>query len=234
MENKINKVPIVEIFETVQGEGVNLGLPSIFVRLWGCNLRCQFDGKQCDTPYAVKEERDKAKNMTALEVVEEIRKLNPIHIVWTGGEPMMFQPFISEVISYLIGFGYSHEVETNGTLKCSEALFYSVNNFNLSVKLKGSNQENEEYDKKRINFESINSYPVDKSIFKFVINTEEDKVEAMDIASHFQLPIYLMPQGATREEIIKNSPDVIQLCIETGCNFSPREHIMVWSNKRGV
>ena len=233
------KAPISECFLSIQGEGKNIGTPSIFIRFWGCNLRCRFKGEACDTPYAVVTDKDKAKMMTPAELVEEIKKFNCTHIVFTGGEPMLYQDFIMTTMKSIFSlqklhFFYTAEIETNGAIVLNQELVEYIDLFTLSVKLKGSNQE-KGYDDKRINNDAIYSYSHEKSVFKFVITNKEDLEEALEIwKTHMIDDVYLMPEGMTRDEVIKNSQEVVDLCIEYGFKFSPREHIIIWDNKRGV
>lgn len=231
----MNYAPIVEIFETIQGEGINTGKPSVFVRLWGCNLRCRFDGVECDTPYAVYTEKDKALQMHYQDVAKRIQSLKPKHVVWTGGEPMMFQLFITNCIQTLnTSSKYTHEIETNGTIVLNYNTKNWIDFFNLSIKLKSSNQI-KEYEDKRIVRLAIESYPFPKSIFKFVVMGEEDMYEINYLHKHFPFfKVYLMPQGRTREDVIKNSEIVVKNCIEYNYTYSPRLHIMLWDMKRGV
>lgn len=229
------KAPIVEVFETIQGEGINIGKPCIFVRFWGCTLRCRFDGEQCDTPYAVFKDRDKTTQMTCEELSNEILKLRARHIIFTGGEPTLFQDFIGKVIEIVDKKRVStFEVETNGTNKLYADFANMIDYFNVSVKLKSSNQMNEDYDKKRFNQDALDTFPFGKSVFKFVVTNKEDLAEIDIIIERYQWPVYLMPKGATRKELIKNSPEVVDLCIERGWRFSPRAHVMIWDNKKGV
>jgi len=226
-------VLITEIFESIQGEGAGIGKPCIFVRVWGCNLRCRFDGVECDTPYAVYTEKNKALDSSALDVIDRIQELTPKHIVWTGGEPTLYQDFIVDVMTGLIG-EYTCEVETNGTKVLSEDLINVVDWFNLSLKLKSSNQLNEHYDNVRVNDKAIGSFPLGKTYFKFVINSKEDFFEVEELTKKYPFPTYLMPQGVTRDEVIKNSEAVVDMCIKYDYRFSPREHIIIWDKKRGV
>lgn len=231
----MNKIPIAEIFCSIQGEGKSTGKPSVFVRVWGCNLFCRFKGVDCDTPYAVYTERDKAKLMTVNEVILEIVKYNCKHIVWTGGEPTLYQDFIIDVMSRLKKMKYTSEVETNGTNVIKKKLSSVVNQFNVSLKLKSSNQKNDIFDKKRINQLALNFFNPKKSYFKFVINGEDDLKEIKQLNKLYpNFEIWLMPEGFKREDIIKHSETVAKLCIENNWHFSPREHIIIWDYKRGV
>lgn len=234
MEKKLT-APIVEIFESCQFEGQSLGVPSIFVRFFGCNLRCRFKGKNCDTPYAVLKKDKYCLTLTPKQLFDKIKIYNSKNIVFTGGEPMLFQTFIREFITISEKKDYHYEVETNGTIYILPFLQDKIHQFNVSLKLKSSNQERM-YDSKRINVQTIKSFPVGKTNFKFVItNPKKDLKEIYGMIKHL-LPniIYLMPQGQTREEIIKNSPKVVESCLQTGFYFSPREHIIIYNKKRGV
>lgn len=225
------QAPIVEVFETIQGEGRTVGTPSVFVRFWGCNLRCRFDGEDCDTPYAVHAERDKAVRQTPLQLAERVHEFRPKHIVWTGGEPTLYQQFIVETMQYLPC--YDCEVETNGTIPITPELADIVQQFNMSVKLHSSNQQ-PEYDNKRINHTAIDTYPIGKSYFKFVSSSPKDVNEIKALhAQHPQFDVCLMPQGQTREELIENGIKTVELCLQNSWMYSPREHVMLWNLQRG-
>lgn len=231
-----NKIPVAEVFCSIQGEGKSLGKPSIFVRTWGCNLRCRFGGKACDTPYAVITESEKAQIYTQDELVNKIREFYPVkHIVFTGGEPLLLQDDLANVARKLFekDNSYTNEVETNGTISLNNLSKIAFDQFNISVKLASSNQE-EGYEVKRINFGALKTYPKERSYFKFVISHDNDIEEIEEIKRHIDFPVYLMPEGMTRETIIKNAPAVIDLCLKYNYNYSPREHILVWDKQRGV
>ena len=235
MENKLT-APIVEVFFSLQGEGPSIGRPVVFVRFFGCNLRCNFSDGRCDTPYAVITEREEAKDMTIEKLANVIRKLPLTHIVFTGGEPTLYQPYIIKLIDELRSEDdcFTFEIETNGTLKISETFRESIDWFNISLKLKSSKQENEKLDKLRINDEAIKTFPVYKSCFKFVVSTQEDIDEVETLSEKYPIiPVYLMPLGETREEQLKNMPNVADWCMIHGYIMSPRLHTLIWGMKRG-
>ena len=237
---KMEKAPIVEVFESIQGEGRNIGKPSIFVRFWGCNLRCRFKGENCDTPYAVNKEKEKVKNYTSDELITKLKTFETQHIVFTGGEPMLYQDFINEVLQkiYENKVYFSSEIETNGTIPIkynNKTPIISFSEFNISVKLKSSNQENDKYDKLRIKHSALKTFTIHKSSFKFVYTCKDDINEILYLHKKYpNITVYLMPEGMTRKEIIKHSPEVANICIKHNFKFSPREHIMIWDNKRGI
>ena len=99
---------ISEIFYSLQGEGELTGVPSVFVRTSGCNLRCNW----CDTPYA--SWNPEGKQMTVEEIVAEIATHPAKHAVLTGGEPMI-APGIHELAFQLQEAGYHITIETAAT-----------------------------------------------------------------------------------------------------------------------
>ena len=108
---ELNTLKINEIFCSIQGEGRNIGKPSIFVRTTGCNYRCDF----CDTKYALD---GKGKQYTVEQLIEECKKYNCNHIVFTGGEPLLqkdFSRFTHSFTMYTEG-RYTLELETNGSI----------------------------------------------------------------------------------------------------------------------
>lgn len=112
-------LPVVEIFTSIQGEGKFTGVPSHFVRVSGCNLRCVFRDSVCDTPYAsFKPEKPIADTLEGL--VKEFKKLqeaNPRvrHVVVTGGEPLMYKKDLEEFLAKVYDDQMVITIETNGT-----------------------------------------------------------------------------------------------------------------------
>lgn len=111
----MQKFKVNEIFYSLQGEGTRQGMPCVFVRLQGCNLRCTW----CDTPYAL-DLKQEHKLMTAQEIIAEIEKYNCNFIEFTGGEPLLYlYKNISELFSTLLNCNYTIAVETNGSIDLS-------------------------------------------------------------------------------------------------------------------
>ena len=100
---------IAEIYRSVQGEGLLTGVPSVFVRTSGCNLRCWF----CDTPYA--SWRPEGGDMSTDEIVAQVEEWDTQHVVVTGGEPMLFAELIP-LCRRLREIGRHVTIETAGTL----------------------------------------------------------------------------------------------------------------------
>ena len=102
--------PIVEIFNSVQGEGYHTGTPSIFIRFGGCNLQCSW----CDTDFS------KWDRMSITEIMTILEQWTTRRIIYTGGEPAMqkLRPLSNELHSR----GYNIAIETNGTIELKEGL----------------------------------------------------------------------------------------------------------------
>lgn len=100
---------VVEIFKSIDGEGIRAGFPATFIRLAGCNLRCEY----CDTTYSY--DVSKAKEMTISEILASVSSLNCKRITLTGGEPLIHDS-VESLIKILVRKGYEVNIETNGSV----------------------------------------------------------------------------------------------------------------------
>ena len=208
------------IFYTVQGEGPFMGHPMIFVRLTGCNLRCEW----CDTKYSWEDGDEKSVEY----IVEEIKKYPCKTVCFTGGEPLLQQEGIIKIIKKLPG--YEFHLETNGTLEPVNYLTYCMSYHIISPKLQFSFDISPFYSN-----ESLGN-------FKFVVSEESDLLDILSFIEYNSLGdrgnrFYLMPESITVEE----QKDKLKFIIEfvkkhTELNFivTPRLHILAYGNKRGV
>ena len=101
---------ITEIFFSLQGEAREVGLPTVFVRLTGCPLRCNY----CDTTYAFKGNNP----LTSDHILDEVSKYNTPYVCVTGGEPMA-QSNCLELLDSLVEAGYQVSMETSGSVDIS-------------------------------------------------------------------------------------------------------------------
>ena len=219
---------ISEISFVVQGEGLNLGSPCVLIRLSGCNLKCSF----CDSKFTW----EQGKVMSINEVITEVKKYNCHHIMFSGGEPLLQQDSLIELMERLLDIHlfFYFECETNGSIKPKQRLMELMDLFTVSPKF-----EDFKYSK---TFSEIDNY-VERTrvVFKFVINKQEDIAQVLHFNSkynHLGYTVYLMPCGTTRKEInsrlsmlfeIVKNPD---LC----CLFkvTDRLQIQAYGNKRGT
>lgn len=139
--------PVIELFKSIQGEGRYTGYPSIFIRVTGCNLRCVFNGEECDTPYT--SHRPEAARYGFEECITFIKENCHIrHIVITGGEPLLYMSGINSLIEEAVKIYAENEkeapvitVETNGTLPLDLVRYEhlrSVSLWSISPKLSSS------------------------------------------------------------------------------------------------
>jgi 7-carboxy-7-deazaguanine synthase len=162
---------ITEIFHSIQGEGSHAGLPYVFVRLTGCNLRCRY----CDTAYAFKG----GTKMTIEEVLAKVREFGCTHVLLTGGEPLLQRPSI-ELLRALHGQGYEISIETHGEISVAAASPYA--RLIMDIKTPSSGMCRGGY-RKNIPFLKTNDE------IKFVIASEEDYSWARDVVRNERLPV---------------------------------------------
>ena len=103
---------LVEIFNSIQGEGTHAGLPCAFVRLAACNLRCGY----CDTPYSF----GKGDEKSTAAIVAQVESYGVRHVCITGGEPMLQANAANDLMATFIDRGYTVLLETNGTISLAD------------------------------------------------------------------------------------------------------------------
>jgi len=224
-------VKISEIFYSVQGEGMLTGVPSVFVRTSGCNLRCTW----CDTPYT--SWQPEGAERTIASIVQEVNGYNAAHVVITGGEPMI-APAIAKLTQALT----QHiTIETAGTV------FADVRCDLISISPKLANSTPRERDGGRwaAQHERLRYQPeVLRELMsryeyqlKFVIAEPSDIDEVATMAEELGADarrIVLMPEGTDASVLAERGRWLVEICKERGYRFSPRLHIQLWGNRRGV
>ena len=227
---------IAEIFHSVQGEGLLAGVPSIFIRTSGCNLRCHW----CDTPYA--SWKPEGPEISIEEILKKLTEWNCDHVVLTGGEPMI-APDLPELATALKKQKKHITIETAGTIlpnsiPCDLA--------SISPKLSNSTPSPErdpawakKHEAPRLQPEVISEW-ISKYDFqlKFVVSTENDLAEIKGLLS--RLPpvplnqILLMPEGIDAKTLATRSPWLVDICKREGFRFCPRLHIELFGHTRGT
>ncbi len=230
---------ISEIFYSVQGEGSLIGVPSVFVRTSGCNLRCTW----CDTPYA--SWLPEGPEMTLEQILTEVLKHPARHVVVTGGEPMIAKG-IREFITMLQAQRKHVTVETAGTVSPGGL---RVDLASLSPKLANSTPADaragaawvQRHEQTRLQPAVLREW-LETSLdyqLKFVISTEADLYEAQDVIASIGIPVppekvLLMPEGISLETMLTRYPLLVKSCLTHGYRLSPRLHIELFGNKRGT
>lgn len=232
----MNSLVISEKFYSIQGEGATMGIPSVFIRLAGCNLLCKSESWICDS-IEVWQKGVKTPFNQVLTDEQLSHVLNGAHLIFTGGEPLLHQKKIVEYLDWFFEEYHMNpyvEVETNGTIIPSDDMISFVDQWNCSPKLANSGEPFS----KRVNEVAINkiNHKGKSSIFKFVVEKNEDVLDLLnDYGDHiFESKIALMPAGETQEKLNTTRPIVVQQCMKMGWRYSERLHIVIWNQKTGV
>lgn len=181
---------VVEIFNSIEGEGVRAGLPATFVRLHGCNLNCSY----CDSRYAC--EGDDYKEWSVDQIVSEVVRINCPNVTLTGGEPLIHEDS-AELLSSLSRAGFEVNIETNGSVNLRKFLSEDMERFVWDVpffftmdwKCLSSNMSDKMLE------DNVNQlYNTD--VLKFVVGCKEDLTQMENFLKSHELGtsnIYVSP-----------------------------------------
>jgi 7-carboxy-7-deazaguanine synthase len=221
---------IAELFYSLQGEGALVGVPSVFIRTTGCNLRCSW----CDTPYT--SWQPEGVEMDLDRILDEVRAHPARHAVVTGGEPMI-APEIVPLTERLGALGLHVTVETAGTV--FQPVFCDL--MSISPKLTNSVPEGRwgpQHNRLRIQpgvlRELMDRY---HHQLKFVVASPEDLEEIrglLEVLKAGRERVVLMPEGVETERLRQRALWLAEICKQEGFRFSPRLHVDLWGNQRGV
>jgi len=239
-----------EIFYSIQGEGKNMGVPSIFIRLSQCNLYCYW----CDTDYtwnwntlpfphqndlipgyAKYDKKTSTIRLSNEDIWTAITQYPCKHLIFTGGEPLVQKKQLVQLLQLIKQHpGYHIAFETNGTILPGNELDQLTDQYNVSIKLSSSHVTAEE----RIVPEAIRFFSKsEKANFKFVIDNPQDLEEVNELLQQFSIApnrVYLMPQGTSAQALQARQLWLVEICKEYGYNYTDRLHIHIFGNKRGV
>ena len=223
---------IAEVFHSIQGEGRLAGVPSVFVRTSGCNLRCWF----CDTPYTSWQPEGDERSLESL--LREVLGYHCEHVVITGGEPMLVRDVVPLTRS-LRAAGHHITIETAGTVD----LPVEADLMSISPKLAGSTPEDRSWsarhEARRHQPEVIRRLIRDYDYqLKFVIDEPDDVADVVHWLSEFPMvpaeSVYLMAQATDRQQLHEKSRWLAEIVKSHGWRLSPRLHVELWGNTRGT
>jgi len=253
-------LPINELFYSLQGEGRLAGVPTVFVRTSGCNLRCWF----CDSYHTSWEPTHDWLGID--EIVDEVRSHEQAtHVVLTGGEPLIHDASVA-LLDRLGEAGYHTTVETNGTVYRDAAIDLA----SISPKLASSTptaetdragdtgssetpradgkpvdgEWAERHEARRIDLDALTAL-VDSydHQLKFVVTGTDDLPEIERLVERVRAgtertvadsDVLLMPEGATREALDETRTDVAALAMAHGYRYTPRLHVDLWNDAPGT
>jgi len=230
------KLNVNEIFYSIQGEGIHQGLPTVFVRLQGCNLRpcCTY----CDTEYA---QEDGGYWLTIKEVIARIVSLSPstgTRVCITGGEPLLQEEALKDLVAHLNRFRYALEVFSNGSLPKPD-WWTRVHSWVIDIKAPSSGVTS-------LYAPSwFNSRVTDQ--IKLTVGTPEDlhfANEVVNACATMSPQVIVSPitfilankEKGTIEEYWSKAwlQEVVEFCLKREVRLSLQWQKIVWGNKRGV
>lgn len=224
------KLPIVEIFRSIEGEGKRTGKLCTFIRTAGCNLRCSY----CDTKYSYDESG--AGYMLIDDIIETVGMYECPNITITGGEPLIHEEVKNELIPRLLEKGYCVNIETNGSIllkglresvipedQTQENLFFTMDWKSISSRMNSKMLAE--------NLLELKSYDV----LKFVVGSNVDLIDMKDVIDNYKIKaqIYVSPVFGKieMEDIVnfmkRNNMNDVKLQVQL--------HKIIWNpEKRGV
>lgn len=223
---------LAERFYSIQGEGKLAGVPSVFLRVSGCNLRCSW----CDTPYASWE--PEGEDVPVERIVQQVRQYPARHVVLTGGEPLIM-PDVQDLCAALKQQGLHVTVETAATVYKPLALDLA----SLSPKLANSTpagRHAEMHERLRLNLPVVQRFIDNSPQFqlKFVVTGEADLQEIDGILGSLRSwrneDVLLMPEGIDAATLRQRAVWVVEICKRRAWRYCPRLHVELFGHRRGA
>jgi 7-carboxy-7-deazaguanine synthase len=207
---------INEIFFSLQGEGLLVGTPTIFIRTTGCNLRCTY----CDTTYAYVNGKD----MTIDWIVEQLKRFPSRQVCITGGEPLA-QQGTGKLVDSLLKQRYSVCLETNGSFPINKFVGKKSLQISLDIKCPSSGSH------KSMNMNNIRKLSK-KDQLKFIIKNKDDYLYAKENLQKYKpiCTVFFQPVWG------RNPQKLASWILQDGLNvrLSLQMHKFIWGTKKGV
>ena len=225
---------ISEIFYSIQGEGMLAGVPSVFLRTSGCNLRCTW----CDTPYT--SWNPEGDDLPLDAILADVRGREFSHVVVTGGEPMIQQDIV-QLTQRLKDLDLHITIETAGTVHQP----VTCDLMSISPKLANSTPTQREDGRWAAQHDRLRYQPdVLKQLMaeypyqlKFVVSDPSDLAEietTLKETGADRSRVVLMPEGTSPETLSERAHWLVEICKREGFRYGPRLHIDIYGNQRGV
>ncbi len=227
-----------EIFYSIQGEGELTGVPSVFIRTAGCNLRCAW----CDTPYA--SWSPEGVRMSLDDIMAEVARHPAAHAVLTGGEPMI-APELPALAARLRAAGKHITIETAGTvppagIACDLASLSPKLGHSTPAPGTISGEWIARHESTRLQPDVLRQW-VNAGAYqmKFVVARDEDLAEIDAVIASLGVPIpphkiLLMPEGTDAATLAARRDLLVRLCKEKGHRYCDRLHVALFGHTRGT
>lgn len=228
-------------FISIQCEGSTIGKVSYFIRFYGCNHRCTY----CDSSFTFNSDTETIK-ISLIDLVKDIQSSKVTNIVITGGEPTLYLDKIIALVEELEKYDdsdYTFEIETNGSIELRkefiDRLWRSGFNFQFNISPKLDYLDDKAYDILKKNIRTLKFFK-ESFILKFVheVKTEQELFTIIDRLKndikYIKDYIYIMPECRTRKEHLKNFEFALKFCKQYNLIFSPRLHILLYNDLKGV
>jgi len=210
---------VIEIFKSIDGEGIRAGFPVTFIRLEGCNLRCSY----CDTHYSY-DDADYTE-MTPNEILSQVYKMGCRKITLTGGEPLIHED-VGTLIPMLTHAGFEVNIETNGTVEIDNYLKSRKIILTMDYKCPGSGMENQ---MNLSNLEKLRS----TDVLKFVVQDKQDLDVCRNLIKYTKAQVFISPVFGKIEP--KEIVDYILEHEMHSCRVQVQLHKIIWDpEQKGV
>lgn len=228
-------IKLSELFSSIQGEGPSAGAPSVFLRLARCNLHCVW----CDTKYTWDfrsyEYEEEVHVEDVASVARRVGALSGDRLVVTGGEPLLQQDELIELLRLLdTDVRRFVEVETNGTILPNAALVARIDQWNVSPKLANAGDP----ERLRLKPSVLRAFAATgRAFLKLVVESPADADEAEALVRSLDWPrdrVLLMAQASTREALAQRGPLISAEALRRNFGYSPRLHVERWNGARGT
>lgn len=212
---------VVEIFKSIDGEGIRAGFPVTFIRLAGCNLNCSY----CDSRYACDWKDEDVTEMTPEEIFTKVFKMGNKRITLTGGEPLIHED-VDTLIELLRNNGFEINIETNGSVDIDKYIGYSRILLTMDFKCPSSGMTD------RMLLSNLDKLRK-KDVLKFVVGSKEDLDCCRDMIKYTSAQVFISPVFGKIEP-----REIVEYMIEhdmQDCRIQLQLHKFIWSpDKRGV
>lgn len=239
---------VSEQFISIQGEGLDIGQPFTFIRLFGCNYYCSW----CDTKYAVQHWSDTYFEQTPADLAQWAADQGNISVCLTGGEPLTTPSLLfQDLVQQLKNNGHTIDIQTNGTIFRSE-LAPLIDSWSISPKMGSSGMIERPAIIKKYLAAQQDGLLCGRILLKFVITNQQD----LDLTHHFltgipeiatqHIPIILQPEGLAHADVEQYAA-ALRWLTETVAigpaaatwrqwpvRILPQVHRIIWGGKRGI